>query len=67
MNLAKNVLILVLAVIGAIALIGVLSMWLMHGMMMGPGMMGGGLGIAFVLVILGIATVVLLARSKPSA
>ena len=39
MNMALKVLILVLAVIGVIALIGVLSMWMMHAGMMGGRMM----------------------------
>jgi hypothetical protein len=44
MNQLTNILLIALAVIVALVLIGMLSMWLMHGMMMGPGMMGWRLG-----------------------
>jgi hypothetical protein len=65
MNQSTNVLILVLAVIGAIALVGVLGMWLMHGMMMGPSMMAGGFGVVIALVAFGVTAGLLLARTKP--
>jgi hypothetical protein len=61
-----NLIVLVLAVIGGIALLGVLGMWLMHGsMMMGGPMMGGG-GWLIGLLILGalVALVVVLARRR---
>lgn len=66
MNQLTNILLIVLAVIVALALIGVLGMWLMHGMMMGPGMIGGGFGIVLALVILVVGAAVLLSRAKPS-
>lgn len=66
MNHVMNILLIMLAVIGAIVLIGVLGMWLMHGMMMGPGTMGSGIGIIVALVLLGVAAVMLLLRTKPS-
>jgi hypothetical protein len=61
-----DLIVLILAVIGGLAVIGVLGMWLMQGTMggmMGGGMMGGGL---IGLLILGalIALVVLLARRR---
>jgi hypothetical protein len=37
MNKETSVLIIVLAVIGAITVVGALSIWLMHGVMMGGG------------------------------
>lgn len=66
MNHVMNILLIMLAVIGAIVLIGVLGMWLMHGMMMGSGTMGSGIGIIVALVTLGVAAVMLLFRTKPS-
>ena len=63
-----NLAVLVLAVIGGIAVIGVLGMWLMHGTMggmMGGGMMGGGGWLVGLLIVgLLIAVVVMLARRR---
>lgn len=41
-----HVVLVVLAVTGAVAILGAVGMWLMHGMMMGGGMMSccGGMG-----------------------
>lgn len=66
---ATNVVLAALAVIGAIALVGVVGMWLMHASMMG-GMMVGGMttigcgigGLLFVGVI--IAVIFLLLRRR---
>lgn len=64
----ERVLVIVLAVIGALAILWLLGMWLMHAMMMGGGMMDGGMmgpmagcGIFCFLpfVVLGIAVVAL--------
>jgi hypothetical protein len=58
--------VLILAVIGGIAVLGVIGMWLMHGTMggmMGGGMMGGGLIGLLILAAL-VALVVVLARRR---
>ena len=62
----QNVVILVLAVIGAIAILAVLGMWLMHatmGGMMGDGMgaMAGSMGRRSVFILLLIVAVIILA------
>ncbi|HEX5104014.1 MAG TPA: hypothetical protein VFV87_09405 [Pirellulaceae bacterium] len=66
MNQATNILLIVLAVIGAIALFGAACMWLMYGMMMGPGM-ASGFGLLLALVIIAIAVVLLLTRTKAAS
>ena len=38
-----RVLIIVLAIVGALAILWLIGMWLMHAMMMGGGMIGGGM------------------------
>ena len=38
-----RVLIIVLAIVGALAILWLIGMWLMHAMMMGGGMMDGGM------------------------
>jgi hypothetical protein len=66
---ATDVALIILAVIGALALIAVLSMWLMHVTMMSWMMGGGGWFGGFflwLLIIAGVvAAVVLLLRGKP--
>lgn len=62
----SNPVVLILAVIGGIALLAVLGMWLLHGsMMMGGSLMGGG-GWLIGLLILGalVALVVALSRRR---
>lgn len=39
----KRLLVIVLAIVGALAILWLLGMWLMHAMMMGGGMMDGGM------------------------
>jgi predicted lipid-binding transport protein (Tim44 family) len=60
-----NLVLVILAVIGAIAVIAVLGMWLMHATMMG-GMMGcGGLFVGFLIIAaLVIAGIVLVRRQE---
>ena len=55
-----HIVLVVLAVIGAVAISGVVGMWLMHGMIMGGGMMsccGGTDGRLFGLVIIAVIVV----------
>jgi hypothetical protein len=61
-NSATNIILIVLAIVGAIALISLLSMWLMHGMMMGGGMMGL---LSFVLIATLVTGLIGGSRSRP--
>ena len=70
----SNVVLIVLAVIGAFALLLLLGSWLFHasmmggmmrGGMMGGGMMGGGAGwLLFLILLVGIVAAVLLLRRR---
>jgi hypothetical protein len=66
-----NMVLIILAVIGAIVVVSVLGMWLTHtgmmggGMMDGGGMMGGGWLIWLLIIIAVIIAAVLLIRRKP--
>jgi hypothetical protein len=57
-----NLIVLILAVIGGIAVLGALGMWLTHGTMMTGPMMGGGGAIGFLILVALVALVVVLVR-----
>ena len=61
---SRNPVVLALAIIGALALLFLLGMWLTHGttggMMSGGGMMGGGIWPLGILVVVGIVLLLVL-------
>jgi hypothetical protein len=60
----KNLIVLILAVIGGIVVLGALGMWLTHGTMMTGPMMGGGSLIGFLILVALVALVVMWVRKR---